>query len=412
MSQIIQNDLKNAGLMINYKKSQLDPVTFGKWLGFNIDTEKMLFKVPLEKIDKIIVLLDDVLSAVLTTPRKIAKIAGNLISISIAIGKISRLFTRQMYFFIENRKYWDDLSILPNEVIKELQFWKKGLSHNNGFRIRPSQVTSKVVFSDASNNGYGGYIVDRLGDIICKGFFTRDEINTSSTYRELLAVKRMLQSIGFLLRNENVQWNTDNLNITRIMQVGSSKKLLQNTAIEIFELCLCYNIEIFPQWIPRDKNNVADKLSKQQDNDNWSIDNISFEYIRNKFGNFTIDRFADNLNKKVPRFNSKYYCPGLESVNAFTCDWGRDFNWICPPISLIAKTLKHLELCKAVGVLFVPNWPSSYFWPLLTSDGQEFNSFIKDFICLDPDYINNSFSKSVFSGKAKFLAYALLVDFR
>ena len=68
---------------------------------------------------------------------------------------------------------------------------------------------------------------------------------------------------------------------------------------------------------------------------------------------------------------------------------------------------------KAIGVLFTPEWKSSYFiWPLLTTDGHYFQIFIKDFLRLDPYYFNNSEStQSVFDGFATFKAFASLIDF-
>ena len=63
-------------------------------------------------------------------------------------------------------------------------------------------------------------------------------------------------------------------------------------------------------------------------------------------------------------------------------------------------------------VLFVPEWPSSYFWPLLMSSGRIFNSFIRDYLVLVPCYVNISDIPSVFTGFVKFRSLALLIDFR
>ena len=140
----------------------------------------------------------------------------------------------------------------------------------------------------------------------------------------------------------------------RIIEAGSSREYLQSLALDIYDLCLCYDIDLFPRWVPREDNSVADKISKLCDNDNWSIDNDTFNFIQQQFGNFTIDRFADNLNKKLMRVNSKFYCPGPEDVNAFTCQWGGEYNWLCPPISLISRTLRHLRYyCSATGVSLI-----------------------------------------------------------
>ena len=50
------------------------------------------------------------------------------------------------------------------------------------------------------------------------------------------------------------------------------------------------------------------------DTDNWSTNNESFNIISNKYGPFSVDRFANNLNKKVSKFNSKYFCPGTSTL--------------------------------------------------------------------------------------------------
>ena len=43
-----------------------------------------------------------------------------------------------------------------------------------------------------------------------------------------------------------------------------------------------------------------------------------------------------------------------------------------PPILCIGRTLYHLRLCKAKGVLVAPKWPSSHYWPLLLNDYSKF----------------------------------------
>ena len=79
-------------------------------------------------------------------------------------------------------------------------------------------------------------------------------------------------------------------------------------------------------------NNILqpDYFSKLTDTDDWSIDSEPFAYIPPTFGIFTFDIFADNLNKQVARFNSKFYCADTEHVDAFSKDWANEFNWLSP----------------------------------------------------------------------------------
>ena len=125
----------------------------------------------------------------------------------------------------------------------------------------------------------------------------------------------MLQSFIGHLKHEQISWMTatDNINAARILGVGSSKEQLQELAVDIFSICLRCDISINPVWITREENQVSDDMSKQLDTDNWGIDLESFEYIQSKSKVFTVDRFADDINKKVQKFNSKYFCPGTDS---------------------------------------------------------------------------------------------------
>ena len=88
-------------------------------------------------------------------------------------------------------------------------------------------------------------------------------------------------------------------------------------------------------------------------------------------------RFADHHNVKLPRFNSKHYVPGSEAVDAFASHWGGEMNWLCPPISLIVRTIRHLSECKAKGTLIVPEWPSQLYFALLRPNGL-WAPFVKD----------------------------------
>ena len=70
-----------------------------------------------------------------------------------------------------------------------------------------------------------------------------------------------------------------------------------------------------------------------------------------------------------------------------------------------------MRICKAKGVLLTPLWTPSYFWPLITTNGKQFNNFVKDYLLLDLLYLNFSKGKSVFEGFVNFLTIAILIDF-
>ena len=407
----VLRDLQSAGFTINKDKSIFTPVQIAPWLGFIVNTVDFTFSVPQTKIVKLLKNINLALGSAKVSARTIAQIAGNIISMAKGIGPSTRFFTRKMYYFISSCTSWDFRYYLSADVKTELRFWVDNIDTVNGFAIKHTHAITKIVYSDASQHAYGGYLVGRLGNHIAHGTFTHFERNESSTYRELAAVKHVLHSLGPQLKHETVLWHSDNKNVSTVINYGSPKEQLHSLALDVYHASLKFDIRLISKWIPREDNTIADAISKYHDTDDWSIDNETFNFLEAQFGLFSIDRFATRDNTKVSRFNSRFYSPGCEDVNAFTCHWGHEFNWLCPPISLVGAAIKHLKLCAATGVLLVPEWKSSYFYPLLTPDGKQFFDFVKTYFVLDPYFINDRHTRSVFSGFTNFRTLALLLDF-
>ena len=128
-----KQDMKKAGLTINFEKSNFTPVQQGSWLGFDIDTAALKLYVPKAKIEHLINLLNSLSSSLVTSAREVSKIAGRIISMQLAIGPLARLFTRHMHYFIENRSFWDSRHIINIELRKEIGFWRRNLKNSKRF---------------------------------------------------------------------------------------------------------------------------------------------------------------------------------------------------------------------------------------------------------------------------------------
>ena len=131
---------------------------------------------------------------------------------------------------------------------------------------------------------------------------------------------KVLQSLTSKLRNQRICWFTDNKNVVRILSVGSKNPLLQQEAIDIFNNSIRNQIRIEPEWIPREANQQADFISRIVDNDDWSLHPNLFVKLDAKWGPHTVDRFANCFNTQIPRFNSRFWNPGSEAVDTFTCN--------------------------------------------------------------------------------------------
>ena len=140
---------------------------------------------------------------------------------------------------------------------------------------------------------------------------------------------------------------------------------LQKLAYDIFCLLHANRISLVISWIPRALNDKADFYSRIIDFDDWAVDPFWFDFICQRLGVATFDRFADCDNKKCLLFNSKYYSPGSAALDSFTQDWSGHLNWLVPPLHLVIHAIHHLNAGRAVGILVIPLWRSAQFWPIV-----------------------------------------------
>jgi len=66
--------------------------------------------------------------------------------------------------------------------------------------------------------------------LAAQGVWSADLAKESSTMREILAVRKVLQSFAPKLAGLCVKWHTDNQNVTRIIGAGSRTSGLQSEA--------------------------------------------------------------------------------------------------------------------------------------------------------------------------------------
>ena len=100
-----------------------------------------------------------------------------------------------MYTLIENRMFWGDHLKLTSEVRNELVYWLLGLDNFKSQSMWHSPAAVKVVYSDASDTAYRGYIMEH-GPYVTQGQWSPQQASRSSTWRELKAVGMVLENTG------------------------------------------------------------------------------------------------------------------------------------------------------------------------------------------------------------------------
>ena len=72
---------------------------------------------------------------------------------------------------LENRVSWYESKIISREMKGELEFWLNNIYIYNGYTFKPRALATCLVFTDARDGGYGGFILKRLN----KKVFTASE---------------------------------------------------------------------------------------------------------------------------------------------------------------------------------------------------------------------------------------------
>ena len=254
----------------------------------------------------------------------------------------------------------------------------------------PFQPPARFVYSDASDYACSSFIENEHK--IFHQNWSATEGSQSSTWRELRTVDLAVSAFAPDLQGKKVAWFTDNTSVVSIVHNGSRAEELLSLALSIFHVWASSGISLEMKWIPRDSNHQADSLSRIIDFDDYSINDDVFHMLDCKWS-------TCSYNAKLSRFNSRFYQPGAEAVDAFAQNREGENNWVHPPVSQISRVITHMRACKAVGTLVIPMWKYSYFWILLCDDGKHWNAFVHDWVILP------KFGHLLIRGKAKNLVF-------
>ena len=74
------------------------------YLGFDIDLSSGQISAPHDKVQSLLSHIKEVISQDSPTTRSIASVIGKIISMSVAVGPVSRLMTRSLYASLNSRQ--------------------------------------------------------------------------------------------------------------------------------------------------------------------------------------------------------------------------------------------------------------------------------------------------------------------
>ena len=409
---IMKGTLLSAGWIPHRSKSQWVPVQVIQWLGFLLDLAKGKIFCSKSRIDETKLVLNNILKS------KVTHIKYKLASMDRSHGDLVHMMTRFMNLAISEAPSWNCSIVVLPALERELKFWQRNIDSENGRDLFPSVATGQIdciLHSDASNTGCATVLTPEPNrrKLIVNRMFNEQESLSSSTERELLGVLHGITHFRHVLTHTNINWFTDAKNVARIAKRGSKKPYLANLAVAIYQVAKKHSINLNLIWIPRDQNEEADFWSRVRDFDDWGVSPQWFQKICD-YCDFkaTIDRFADPRNKKVKRFNTRFYHCQSEATDAFSQNWQQEKNWVVPFIFLINRTIRYCQMCAAEMILVFPKWKTAVFWPAIQDILQNKPSVIRHQLVMGNIFVKGTTETSIFgSPKWKGQSMALHLKF-
>jgi hypothetical protein len=95
----------------------------------------------------------------------------------------------------------------------------------------------------------------------------------------------------------------------------------------------------------------------------WTLNPAIFRYIDLLWGPHSIDRFASISTTQLPQYNSRFFDPLTQGVDALAQqNWADHNNYVNPPFRLLSRVLQVIKDQKAWATVIAPYWPSQHWF--------------------------------------------------
>ena len=363
------------GLIINNKKSQLEPSQELVFLGLTISTVSMQVFLPKEKVTWIQQEAKQLHSKLEVSVQKLATFVGMTTAATQAI-RVAPLFHRHLQALInrvvplassieEVKQSYHQLVRMTVEATQELKWWMQEMQSHNGSPLL-RDPPNLVIESDASRLGWGATLKDQ--ELKTGGQWSTSEQEMHINCLELVAASLAIQTFAKEKRNVNILVRTDNVSARAyINHFGGTHSWPMNClAVQIWKWCIERQIFLTAEHLPGVMNQVADEESRTvRDRCDWMLHPQLFSQIERRMGPLEVDMFASRLTHQLPRYFSWRPDPSAEATDAFTQDWSQFQGYANPPWCLLLPTLAEIQREKAKVVLVAPLWKTQPWYPLL-----------------------------------------------
>lgn len=363
-----------VGYFLNIKKSVLVPVKCIKFLGMLVDSERLAFIIPDEKIQKFIALRESILDCDKTSVLTLQKFAGKCVSFMLAFPG-AKLYTKEVNRAIGLAAKRSGFVDMTDDLRQEILYWRF-IDHWSGcFSWRNEKHLQITVASDASKFKWGALVDVKGQQIVCSDYW-RNEDDRPIHVKEAQALFNALCSVKDVVKNHRVDAYVDNLACVYGWESMSGKDPALNRIMKsLWNFSVDNNMDLHLLYV-KSEDNPADCHSRRLSALDCMLTREKFETIEKRFGPHSVVLMSLDSNCMISQVNGKplrhftpYPTPLSAVVNVFSQDITLEKNpYVFPPFRLILPLIVYLknqgvEACTMVipKLLPIPVW-----WPLVS----------------------------------------------
>ena len=410
-----------CGYIFKPSKRSGEPAQECRFLGLLVNSVDMVFKIPEDKIKKMLVMMSQLAARQRLRVKAVARLLGTLQSVRLATGPLVQVMTRSLYHVVKKAKSWKSWVVLTELAKFELDWWRRNLEQLSGYPIpqgKSTTVFSYEVASDASEVGNFAYLLGTNKEVLAGRPFNQEEMKRSSTWRELSTFEDTWTNEMNLRRFQGatIAHYTDSQAMARIISKGSRNPELQPMVMRAVLALRRFHIEVEAVWRSREEGIIkwADVGSREFYKDDVELDFGTMSLIYRVFGDFDVDTFACRRTSKGRAFFSLRDSPYAAGVDFFHQELKQEVAYFCfPPTKLLRAAVMHFKCYKVTAVMVVPVWPTSSFFSVFWPDGVHAAGWVSKVLLVQPEFIcSPRVTDSVLRGTRQFFTAVIRVDFR
>ena len=285
--------LESLGFLINREKSIVDPSQIMEYIGLVVDSVRLSFSLPAEKVTAVMNICTTALAADRVSLRELASILGNFTWAIPTVPYAQAHYRNMQRFYIsEARRAGGNLDVvrqLPMAARLDLQWWVDNLLKVNGRLFFP-KVADVEIYSDASLSGWGA----SCNEVTTRGLWTSSDALRHINEFELLGAFFALQAFVGSSRDIAVRLFLDNT--TAICYInksgGTRSRRLSDLANRFSLFCEERKLSVEAVHLPGVLNVVADKeFRTSDDSSDWKLSSTCFKRI-GRIWSLRIDLFS------------------------------------------------------------------------------------------------------------------------